>query len=30
MASNNGYLIYVLELLFEVDGISYKKMMGAK
>ena len=28
MASNNNYLVYVLELLREVDGISYKKMMG--
>lgn len=28
MASDKGYLIYVLDLLCEVDGISYKKMMG--
>ena len=28
MASNNDYLVYVLELLREVDNISYKKMMG--
>ena len=28
MASTNDYLEYVLELLREVDGISYKKMMG--
>jgi hypothetical protein len=28
MASSNDYLVYVLELLREVDGISYKKMMG--
>ena len=28
MASDKGYLIYVLDLLREVDGISYKKMMG--
>ena len=28
MASSKDYLIYVLELLREVDGISYKKMMG--
>ncbi len=28
MASNKDYLIYVLELLRETDGISYKKMMG--
>ena len=28
MASDKEYLIYVLELLREVDGISYKKMMG--
>ena len=28
MASNKDYLDYVLELLREVDGISFKKMMG--
>ena len=28
MASNKDYLIYILELLHKVDGISYKKMMG--
>ncbi len=28
MASSNDYLIYVLDLLREVDGISSKKMMG--
>ena len=28
MASSKDYLNYVLELLREVDGISYKKMMG--
>ncbi|MBO5577581.1 MAG: TfoX/Sxy family protein [Bacilli bacterium] len=28
MASNSEYLTYVLELLREVEGISYKKMMG--
>ena len=28
MASNKDYLIYVLELLRELDAISYKKMMG--
>ena len=28
MASSNDYLIYVLELLREVNGITYKKMMG--
>ena len=28
MASNKDYLIYVLELLRELDGISYRKMMG--
>ena len=28
MSSSNDYLIYILELLREVDGISYKKMMG--
>ena len=28
MASSNEYLIYVLDLLREVDGITYKKMMG--
>ena len=28
MASNQDYLTYVLELLREVQGISYKKMMG--
>ena len=28
MASNKDYLVYVFELLREVSGISYKKMMG--
>ena len=28
MASSKEYLIFVLELLNEVNGISYKKMMG--
>ena len=28
MASSKEYLTYVLELLREVGGISYKKMMG--
>ena len=28
MASSSEYLTYVLELLREVSGISYKKMMG--
>jgi len=28
MASSLDYLHYVLELLREVDGISYRKMMG--
>ena len=28
MASNIDYLTYVLELLREIRGISYKKMMG--
>ncbi len=28
MASSKEYLTYVLELLREVRGISYKKMMG--
>ena len=28
MASTQDYLIYVLELLKEVRGVSYKKMMG--
>ena len=28
MATNNEYLLYVLELLKEVKGITYKKMMG--
>ncbi len=28
MASNQDYLIYVLELLRELRGITYKKMMG--
>ena len=28
MPSSNEYLIYVLELLREVDGVTYKKMMG--
>ena len=28
MASSQDYLVYVLELLREVDDITYKKMMG--
>ena len=28
MASSKDYLLYVLELLREVSGITYKKMMG--
>lgn len=28
MASSKDYLLYVLELLRELRGISYKKMMG--
>ena len=28
MASNNEYLQFVLELLREVRGVTYKKMMG--
>ena len=28
MASSKEYLTYVLELLREVDGVYYKKMMG--
>lgn len=28
MASNPDYLNFVLELLREVDGITYRKMMG--
>lgn len=28
MASSKDYLKYVLELLREVEGITYKKMMG--
>ena len=28
MASSKDYLVFVLELLREVKGISYKKMMG--
>lgn len=28
MATNKEYLLYVLELLKEVKGITYKKMMG--
>lgn len=28
MASDKEYLTYVLELLRELNGISYKKMMG--
>lgn len=28
MASTQDYLIYVFELLREVRGVSYKKMMG--
>lgn len=28
MASSQDYLVFVLELLREIRGISYKKMMG--
>ena len=28
MASNKDYLVYILELLRECRGITYKKMMG--
>lgn len=28
MASSKDYLLYVLELLREIDGITYEKMMG--
>ena len=28
MASNKDYLVYIIELLREVKGISFKKMMG--
>ena len=28
MASNNDFLTFILELLREVDGVTYKKMMG--
>ena len=28
MASSKDYLTYILELLRDIDGISYKKMMG--
>ena len=28
MASSKDYLLYVIELLRELRGISYKKMMG--
>ena len=28
MASNKDFLVFVLELLRETDGITYKKMMG--
>ena len=28
MASSKEYLVYILELLRDIDGISYKKMMG--
>ena len=28
MATNNEYFIYIQELLRDVDGITYKKMMG--
>lgn len=28
MASNKDYLIYILDLLREVSGITYKRMMG--
>ena len=28
MASDNDFLLYVLDLLHEVSGIAYRKMMG--
>ena len=28
MASNEDYLIYILDILRELDGITHKKMMG--
>ena len=28
MASSKDYLLYVLELLREIDGITHKRMMG--
>ena len=28
MASSNDYLIYILDLLRDIPGITYKKMMG--
>ena len=28
MASSKDYLIFILDLLREVDGITYRKMMG--
>lgn len=28
MASHQDYLLFILELLREVDGVTYKKMMG--
>ena len=28
MASSNDYLLYVLDLLRDIHGITYKKMMG--
>lgn len=28
MATGKDYLLFVLELLSEIEGISYKKMMG--
>ena len=28
MASDNDFLLYVLDLLREVNGITYRKMMG--
>ena len=28
MASSKEYLIFILELLRETDGVTYKKMMG--
>ena len=28
MASNKEYLMFILELLRETDGVTYKKMMG--